>query len=315
MMVQRTVVWMFSGQGSQYHHMGRDLYENEPTFRESIHLCDSIVNPWIRASLVDLLYNENRTGNLVDTHLSHLSICAVQYAMARTLLNRGFRPDLLLGYSLGEMIAHIVAESVSIETGLELLYHHARLMEAKTPEGGMLAILEKPEVISPLLEIIPDLWIAAHNFENHCVVSGALHSIDRLQVVLETKKTTTLRLPVRRAFHCSLMDSAETEFRNHIKKTTWKVPNYNITSSATDFISSGGEGLWAATREPVKFMHAIHRLENSHKNGILYVDLGPSGTLSTFVKYINTSDKSNHLPIMTPWGGSQKNIEIYKKSI
>jgi acyl transferase domain-containing protein len=277
--------------------------------------CDRIVRPWIHTSLTEAIYGGSRSGSFDDTRLTHPAICAIQWAMARTLQARGHAPELLLGYSLGEIVAHIVAETVSIEAGLELLHRHASLMESATPEGGMLAILENPDALQPVLRDIPEVWIAAHNFENHCAVSGTPPALDQLQRRLASKQTTTQRLPVRRAFHSPLMNPAESGFRNFLQNVRSRTPAFRIISATTGGTSQGLDGLWSATREPVNFLRAIRQLENDHRDGFIYLDMGPSGTLGTFIKYLGIKPGSANYPTITPWGGAGKNIQAYENAV
>ncbi|MEY4484858.1 MAG: hypothetical protein RL693_2310 [Verrucomicrobiota bacterium] len=315
MTVKKNVVWMFSGQGSQYDHMGKELYDHEPVFRACLDRCDSIVRPWIQVSLIDCLYGERTSSIMDDTRLTHLAICAVQYAMARTLQARGHHPDVLLGYSLGEMVAHLVAETIPLELGLELLYRHASLMESATPAGGMIAILETPNALLPALRDIPDLWISAHNFENHFVASGTTRALEALQHLLEIRQTTMHRLPVRRAFHSPLMDPAESLFQGYLLNICPDKPRFDVISATTGALSTGVDGFWSATRDPINFLQTIRRLESDHPQGLLYADLGPSGTLATFLKYIGLKPESQCFSIMTPWGGAQKKMQTYESTL
>ncbi len=314
-MTKRRVVWMFSGQGSQYPGMGRELYDQEPVFRECLERCDRITRKWLPVSLLEAIYGDRPAADVADTRVTHPVICAVQYAMARTLLARGHRPDSLLGYSLGEFVAQLVAETIPLETGLGLLHQHADLMETATPEGGMLAVLEAPAALRPIMQDIPELWLAAHNFENHGVVTGAARAVDELQRRLESRQTTCQRLPVRRAFHCPLMESAAPAFRRYLAGLQAGPPRFEIVSAATAGCSAGVEGMWAATREPVEFLRTVQTLEAGHREGLAYVDLGPSGTLATFVKYIRPKPESAFFSILTPWGGAQKNLRAYEAAM
>jgi acyl transferase domain-containing protein len=305
------VIWMFSGQGAQYRDMGRELYDHDTVFRECLDRCDNIARRWLDCSLAGVIYDSTQSLDFNDTRLTHLALCAVQYAMARTMRSRGHLPDLLFGYSLGEACARIVSREVSLEKGMELLYAHASLMESATPSGGMLAVLEKPVVIQPIADEISDLWMAAHNFKNHCVFSGTREAVDRLEQRLTSKQITVQRLPVQRAFHTPLMDAAEGEFRRLLEGVTSGAPRFEVVS-ATSQSAAGLGGIWSATREPVNFLHAIARLEKQSPEGNVYLDLGPSGTLATFLKYIELEPGSAVHSILTPWGGALKNIRDFE---
>jgi acyl transferase domain-containing protein len=306
---------MFSGQGSQYPRMGRELYDEEPVFRECLERCDRITRPWLQRPLLEALYGGAAAIESTDTRQTHPALCAIQYALARTLLARGHVPDLMLGYSLGEFVAQIVADVIPLETGLELLLEHARLMETATAEGGMLAVLETPEALRPDLHQIGELWIAAHNFPNHCVVSGAAHAVDALQGRLEQRQRTYQRLPVRRAFHCPLMEPAAAAFQRRVAELRVGSSRLEIISAATGKLSAQPQDLWTATREPVEFLRTVQTLEAPYSQGVAYVDLGPSGTLATFVKYLRPKPGSAWFPILTPWGRAQKNLLALEASI
>lgn len=315
MTTKRKVVWMFSGQGSQYLGMGRELFENEPVFRESMERCDRIVRPWIDVSLTDVLYGADRNAAFDDTRLTHPAICAVQWAMARTLQARGHTPDLMLGYSLGEIIAHIVGGAISLETGFELLHRHATLAETVTPAGGMLAVLANADEVEADAREIGGLWIAARNFKNHCVVSGRPEGLDALQRRLEGRKVVVQRLPVRRAFHSPLMDTAEPGFSLYLDGLRAGRPTCELVS-ASEAAGEGGLGdLWRATREPVNFSRAVLGLEERHPDGLTYIDMGPAGTLGTFVKYIGVGRGSRTVTTVTPWGGARKNLQAYEATL
>src|SRR5690349_3091584 len=103
----KRTVWMFSGQGSQYFRMGRDLYDTDPAFREAMSQCDRHLKVLMGESILDVIYHgsESRASVEFDNILhTHPALFCVQYSLAQTLLRRNLKPDLLLGYSLGEFV-------------------------------------------------------------------------------------------------------------------------------------------------------------------------------------------------------------------
>lgn len=315
-MTKKPVVWMFSGQGSQYYQMGRDLYEQDPVFRQSMEHCDRILASLIATSLCDIIYQprEDRFAPFDRTLYTHPAICCLQYSMAQTLLQQGFRPDYLLGYSVGEVAAHIIAGVFSLEDGLRLLVQQAVLLETHNPTGSMMAILATPETVESAPEIVQGTWIAARNFETHFVVAGSEETISLLHGLLHgqlgAKQISSQRLPVRYAFHSPLMDPIKEAFTAYLDCMTFASPTIPIISATHgQRIQKTDSGfLWAVTRAPVEFKKTIDQLEA--QNHYLYLDIGPSGTLSTFVKYnLCSTSASETLSTITPFGGTQKNID------
>lgn len=315
-MTKRKVVWMLAGQGAQYYGMGRELYAEDPVFRSSMDRCDQIMRSWMRVSLTEVIYGTEATEAFDDTRVTHPALCAIQWSMAQTLLARGHRPDLILGYSLGEMVALILAGAISLEDGLAMLNRHATLMETATPAGAMLAVLAPPDTLGEMLaEYEDEVWIAAHNFENHCVLSGESETVAQLQGRLETSGVTVQRLPVRRAFHSPLMDAAEQAFQEHISGMSIRSSRFDVWSATTGGRSLGLSGMWTATRSPVQFYSTIQNLEQMHPDGLTYLDLGPAGTLATFLKYIGLSPASQGFTTLTPWGGVAKNLRAFEAAV
>ncbi|NQZ12186.1 MAG: acyltransferase domain-containing protein, partial [Algicola sp.] len=121
--MKKPIVFMFSGQGAQYYHMGKELYECHPRFALWMDHCDEIVEPLIGTSLIDILYDESVTkGDPFDRVLyTNPALLCIQYSLSRVLMEMDIQPDYLLGYSLGEFTAAVVSGVMSLEEGLELL--------------------------------------------------------------------------------------------------------------------------------------------------------------------------------------------------
>src|ERR1700731_3658446 len=107
----KKLVWMFAGQGAQYYQMGRELYEKEPIFREFLKKGDRLAQRLINDSLLEIIYRSrsDRFEPFRRLLYTHPAIMLFQCAMAEMLLQKGLRPDYVLGYSLGEYTSLVVS--------------------------------------------------------------------------------------------------------------------------------------------------------------------------------------------------------------
>lgn len=313
----KRIVWMFSGQGSQYFNMGRSLYESDPVFRAVMNRCDEVVKRIRNESLLDVIFqssDKDRFADFIDLRHTHPALFAVQYSLAQTLLSRGMKPDLLLGYSLGEIVAAAVGGALPLETALEMLMAQARLLTSAAEPGAMLAVLESPEIWDPSDPMYADTWIAARNTPQHFVLSGSPAAIDRIQQQLKDREILYHRLPVTVAFHSPLMDVLERPFKEQIQALKMKELCYPLVSAAQvmQMTRLPPDFFWEVVRRPVRFQETIAWLEA--RGASVYLDLGPFGTMAAFLKYnLDPASTSRAYPIMTPFnraGDTQRRMEV-----
>ena len=104
------VVFLFTGQGGQYLNMGRAFYESEPVFREVVDRCDELLKPHLARSLRSVLYPPpGETTPLDETEYTHVAMFAIQYGLAQLWRSWGVEPGMVLGHSVGEIVAATVA--------------------------------------------------------------------------------------------------------------------------------------------------------------------------------------------------------------
>jgi acyl transferase domain-containing protein len=310
---------MFSGQGSQYFSMGRDLYDTDPAFREAMSQCDRHLKVLLGESLLSVIYPESgpRISVEFDNILhTHPALFCVQYSLAQALLQRNLRPDLLLGYSLGEFVAAAIGGALPVETILGILVHQAKLLNRSAEPGAMLAILDSPEIWNPDDPLFANTWIAARNFSNHFVLSGTRSAIGSVQKYFQGKEITTQLLAVKYAFHSPSMDIIEEPFKRairEVKSGPLSIPL--ISASQTSVITSlASDFFWDVVRRPVQFDQTIALLED--QGSCNYVDLGPTGTLATFLKYtLDRASLSKIFPTMTPFNRTNDNLLRLQNSI
>src|SRR5262245_63688851 len=139
-------VFMFSGQGSQYFHMGRALYDDNDTFRDWMIRLDDIARGASGRSVIETLYSDaHGKGDPFDrTLLTHPAIFMVEYSLAQSLMRAGVWPDIVLGASLGSFAAAAVAGFIGVEDALTAVMRQATALEECCEPGGMIAVLAIP---------------------------------------------------------------------------------------------------------------------------------------------------------------------------
>ncbi len=285
---QRPVVFLFPGQGTQYPEMGRDLYENEPVFRAALDECAALLQPQLGEDLRALLYPSDATDKetaaerLRATILAQPAIFSVEYATAQLWLSRGIQPSAMLGHSVGEWVAAVLAGVVSLKDALTLVATRGRLMNAVA--GGAMLSVRLPEAdLLPLLN--EQLDIAAINAPNLCVVAGPYDAIDALEQLLDTREVVHRRLHTSHAFHSAMMDEAVAPLLDAVSQVQLSAPTLPIYSCVSgqplrDEEATSAE-YWAHhMREAVRYADGIRTLVEQQSNAIL-LEIGPGNTLTT----------------------------------
>ena len=311
-MLSRTV-FMFSGQGSQYYSMGKDLYDHHGTFRYWMNYCASVAESHLGMNLIDLVFRErvDRLEPFARTLYTSPAIFMVNYSIAQTLMDEGIEPDLLLGYSLGEIVALAVSGCISIEEAVDFLIQSSRLIEDKTPRASMLAILHTRKIVDEYSAEFADTTIASLNFDRSFVIAGRLERLKHVQQFLTQRSILTQLLPIQCGFHSSLIDAVEVEYKillSGMRPEQCRIPVVSSAYAARlDHIKITPNYYWDLIRGPVNFETTIKKLEED--GPYVYIDAGPSGTLATFVKYLVKSDsESQALPLLDQFGYNMRNL-------
>ena len=309
---------MFSGQGSHYYHMGRALFEHNQVFRGWMERLDAVAESLVGQSVIDILYSDNhKTADPFDNILyTSPAIVMVEYALCQVLTEYGLEPDYVLGASFGELAATAVAKMITIEELLYYIVNFIKEFESKAVRGRMLGILDNQRLYHNTPVLRQNSEIAAVNFDHHFVVSCTMEGANEIEDFLKTRKISYQILPVSYAFHSALMEPAETVCNKVLRQVNLSPPQIPfISATYAGLIQSFPENyVWEILRKPIRFQKTVEELEK--KGDYCYIDLGPSGTLSTFVKYILKSDsRSCFFPTLTPFGQELKNIENLKKEI
>lgn len=286
MSARSNIVFLFSGQGSHYRGMGKELYHGDSTFRTSIQKSDRIISQNLGISLIDELYHSD--DEIFDSILiTHPAIVAVELAMLTVVKNRGIIPDAVAGVSLGEFAAAVAAGFWSEEEALATCMEQARVISSHVADGGMTVVIgNKPQKLLDFMEG-RELYDDSANFKGCFTVSGSESDLDKLDIFLGEQGMVYQRLEVEYPFHSPLMDAASRFWQNDRLERSPDSINLKMYSACLE--GTMGDEIpenffWQVVRNPFRFPELVRRMEQELGSSY-YLDLGPSGTMATFMKY------------------------------
>ena len=311
------IVFMFSGQGSQYFQMGRELFERNETFRHWMVRLDDIPRRLSGRSIIEVLYSDlHRKGDPFDrTLLTHPAVFMVEYSLAETLIDAGIRPYVVLGASLGSFAAATVAGFIGLEDALTSVVRQAMAFEEYCEPGGMTAVLADPALFAEEFSC-GRCELAAINFSSHFVISARCAELEEIEAALDEQHVGYERLPVSVPFHSHWIDKAKGPFESFMRSVPRKQGQLPLACCDQTTILSGlsDDYFWNVVRRPIRFRETIARLEQQGAHR--YIDVGPAGTLATFLKYgMPATSKSTVHRILTPFGFDQKELTALLASI
>ncbi|NET35007.1 MAG: alpha/beta fold hydrolase [Cyanothece sp. SIO1E1] len=286
------IVFLFTGQGSQYIGMGQQLYETQPIFRATLNRCDQILKPYLDRPLLEILDAEI----LNQTAYTQPALFALEYALAELWRAWGVMPDVVMGHSVGEYVAACVAGIFSLEDGLKLIAERARLMQT-LPEGGMMAavLADEVKVMAAIAPYADQVAIAAINGPENTVISGSREAVPEILAQLKHENIVTKPLQVSHAFHSPLMEPILDEFEEIAQQIKFSAPCLplvaNLTgqlvqpktspesSPATSPATSLDANYWRRhMRAAVQFSASVETL---YQQGYeLFIEIGPNPVLA-----------------------------------
>jgi len=280
------VVFMFSGQGTQYVDMGRELYETEPVFREAVDRCAEYLEPRLGRDLRQVLYPQHSEPTadetIRQTAITQPALFIIEYALARLWMSWGIRPQAMIGHSIGEYAAACLAGVFSLEDALSLVTARGRMMQSM-PAGEMLAVpLSAARIPSQ-----PGISLAAINAPGLCVVSGPTEAVGAVETQLTQQGVQCRRLHTSHAFHSEMMEPILAPFKERVAQIDLAVPQIpyfsNVTGTWITPEDATDPDYWARhLRQTVRFADGIRELVQDPSRVLL--EIGPGQTLTTLVR-------------------------------
>ncbi|WP_430014744.1 MupA/Atu3671 family FMN-dependent luciferase-like monooxygenase [Microcystis protocystis FBCC-A270] len=283
------IVFLFAGQGSQYVGMGRQLYETQPIFRQTLDRCAEILRPHLDQPLLEILYPadpeaETASFYLEQTAYTQPTLFAFEYALAQLWRSWGIEPAAVIGHSVGEYVAATVAGALSLEDGLTLIAKRAKLMQSLPKNGTMIAVFAAEERVKATIEPYrTDVAIAAVNGPENFVISGKAPIIAEIIIHLTAAGIEVRPLKVSHAFHSHLLEPILDSLEQEAAAISYQPLQIPLVANLTGEVLPEGATIEARywrnhARNPVQFYGSIQTLIEQKFS--LFLEVSPKPTLS-----------------------------------
>lgn len=253
-------VWVFSGYGSQWSGMCRGLLRDEPAFEDALDAIDPEFARQCGFSLREVL---TAAGGFGDVARTQLVLFGVQVALARLWRSRGIEPAAVIGHSMGEVAAAVVAGALDFADGLCVMLARSTLLsEVDSGGAGAMAVLEtSAEHVAGLGDMYPGVVVAVHTSPWRCTVAGPSDEVARLVAHEQRRGRRARFLEVSGAGHTAAVEPVLgrlTSALSGLRPADPSLPVYGTSSEAPRERQLFDAAHWARNlRSPVRFSQAV----------------------------------------------------------
>ncbi|MEU3563467.1 acyltransferase domain-containing protein [Kitasatospora sp. NPDC006786] len=287
----RRVALVFSGGGTQWVGMGRELLRSHAGFRASMHACDAAVRAAGGFSVLDHLAAPAEEARYEEMDFQQPVLFALQVSLAKVWLDLGIEPTAVVGHSLGEVAAACVAGALSLEDAARVVVSRSHLLERKAAEGAMISVDLPEEELQPRLAPYAEhAAVAVVNSPTSAAVSGSPEAVDALEADLRRDGVSVRRIRVERPVHSPGMDPLIEPLRESIDGITPLAPAIPFHSTAlADTVNPVADvDYWVHNlRNQVRFAETIGALVD--RGVSTFIEIGPHETLRGAVEEIGLS--------------------------
>ncbi|WP_212004577.1 non-ribosomal peptide synthetase/type I polyketide synthase [Chitinophaga sp. HK235] len=298
------IAWLFTGGGSQYWNMGRELYRHNAVFKRIIDHCDVFLQSSLNISLTALLYEmEMEAANELLQKMIYLqpALYAISCALAEMWKSWGISPSIVAGHSLGEYAAAYVAGVFSLDDGLTLVTERARLMQEGEGYGSMATVFAAEVIVAAAIrQYGKDLAIAAVNGPELTVISGKKSAVSAALQSFGKEGINSRELLIAQASHSPLMEPVLEPFYKVANRITYHTPSLQMISNITGKVVTDEvtrASYWCDhIVQPVQFSESIKTIKALDTD--ILMELGPQPNLLSMVHLTAAYEEDCLLPSM-----------------
>lgn len=297
---------LFTGQGSQYFGMAKNIYETMPVFKEKLDYCSELFEKELGISIVKLLYSTQE--DMVATERAQAIIFSVGYSLGYMLIQAGLKPFAMIGHSIGEWIAAALAEVVTLEEAVKIVAIRGKLMSEYNGSGGMTAVFAGRDKLDELVKKY-GVFYSAFNI-SHIVVGGEKEKLQSFMKELSRENIMYRELSVAAAFHTPMFEEAAKKFEKELEAITFEKTKIPIIGNVNgELVDTYTCKYWARHLiEPVRFEECINVA--IEQNAEVAIECGGNTALINMLKSKHPDIKG--IGMLTP---KENKEEVFCQSI
>ena len=290
--VQPDVAFVFTGQGSHYAALGKQLYETSSLFRSDLNDFNNIACGQGFPTFLPLVTGEVEIASLSPLEVQ-VGLTCIQMSLTRLWASWGLKPKAVLGHSLGEYAALNAAGVISTAETIYLVGERAKLLQDKCTAGShaMLAVKASADATEELISGIPGIELACINGPQETVLSGKTGDIDTAAVKLASEGIKCIKLNVPYAFHSSQVDPILADFEKFASSVTFLKPTIPVVSPLLSSVLGPEDIIDASylSRHARLTVHFIGAISAAQQQGLVneqtvWIEMGPHPVCSAMVK-------------------------------